>query len=88
MAIARDLLVDEEKVKKAIQSGIPLTITTFTLPREIEVYIEQIITIFLKYIAQDKLKDYIVYCVQELMVNAKKGKHQTGVFFRARARAH
>ena len=72
MAIARDLLVDEEKVKKAIQSGIPLTITTFTLPREIEVYIEQIITIFLKYIAQDKLKDYIVYCVQELMVNAKK----------------
>jgi hypothetical protein len=72
MAGAEELVVDESKVKKAVQSGIPLTITTFTLPHEIEVYIEQVLTIFLKQLGQEKLKDYVVYCVQELTVNAKK----------------
>ncbi|MCL1928116.1 MAG: HDOD domain-containing protein [Treponema sp.] len=69
---AQELVVDEEKIKKAVQSGIPLTITTYTLPHEIEVYVEQVLTIFLKQVDQDKLKDYVVYCVQELAVNAKK----------------
>ena len=69
---AQELVVDEEKIKKAVQSGIPLTITTFTLPHEIEVYVEQVLTIFLKQVDQEKLKDYVVYCVQELAVNAKK----------------
>ena len=72
MAAAHELVVDEGKVRKAVQSGIPLTITTFTLPHEIEIYIEQVLTIFLKQIAQEDLRDYIVYCVQELTVNAKK----------------
>jgi putative nucleotidyltransferase with HDIG domain len=72
MATTQELVVDEAKVRKAVQSGIPLTITTFTLPHEIEVYIEQVITVFLKQLDQEKLKDYIVYCVQELAVNAKK----------------
>jgi putative nucleotidyltransferase with HDIG domain len=72
MATTQELVVDEAKVKKAVQSGIPLTITTFTLPHEIEVYIEQVIAVFLRQLDQEKLKDYIVYCVQELAVNAKK----------------
>jgi len=67
-----ELTVDEGKIKKAIQSGFPLTITTYTLPKEIEVYIENVIDVFLKHTNQLKLKDYIVYCVQELVVNAKK----------------
>ena len=54
---ARELVVDEEKIKKAVQSGIPLTITTFTLPHEIEVYVEQVLTIFLRQVDQEKLKD-------------------------------
>ena len=72
MRVAQELVVDEEKVKKAVQSGIPLTITTFTLPHEIEIYIEQVISVFLKLVDQEKLKDYVVYCIQELTVNAKK----------------
>ncbi|MCL2881248.1 MAG: hypothetical protein FWF29_13480, partial [Treponema sp.] len=72
MATAQELVVDESKIKKAIQSEIPLTITTFTLPHEIEMYIEQILVTFLKMVDQEKLKDYIVYCVQELTGNAKK----------------
>jgi putative nucleotidyltransferase with HDIG domain len=72
MAAIHELVVDESKIKKAIQSGIPLTITTFTLPHEIEAYIEQVITVFLKLVDQENLKDYIIYCIQELTVNAKK----------------
>jgi putative nucleotidyltransferase with HDIG domain len=72
MTSPSELVVDEEKIRKAIQSGLPLTITTYTLPKEIEVYIEQVIDAFLKQTDQLKLKDYIVYCVQELVVNAKK----------------
>jgi putative nucleotidyltransferase with HDIG domain len=72
MATTQELVIDESKIKKAVQSGIPLTITTFTLPHEIEIYIEQVLTIFLREVNQEQLKDYVVYCVQELAVNAKK----------------
>jgi putative nucleotidyltransferase with HDIG domain len=69
---AQGLVVDESKVKRAVQSGIPLTITTFTLPHEIELYIEQVIAVFLKQAGQAKLQDYLIYCVRELAGNAKK----------------
>jgi putative nucleotidyltransferase with HDIG domain len=69
---AQELIVDEVKIKKAVQSGIPLTITTYTLPHEIEMYIAQVLASFLKIVGQDQLETYIVYCVQELAVNAKK----------------
>ncbi|MDR1909049.1 MAG: HDOD domain-containing protein, partial [Spirochaetaceae bacterium] len=72
MAGAKDLAVDEEKVKRAVQLGIPLTITSFTLPHEIEVYIEQLVSVFLRMVDQERLRDYVVYIVQELTVNAKK----------------
>ncbi|MDR2543082.1 MAG: HDOD domain-containing protein [Treponema sp.] len=72
MTSASDLVVDEGKIKKAVQSGLPLTITTYTLPKEIEMYIVQVIEAFLKHMGQLKLKDYVTYCVQELVVNAKK----------------
>ncbi|MDR3131363.1 MAG: HDOD domain-containing protein [Treponema sp.] len=72
MTDIQELVVDEAKVKNAIQSGIPLTITTFTLPRDVEMYIEQLVTVFLKQFNKESLRDYIVYCIQELAVNAKK----------------
>ena len=72
MTTDQELVVDEVKVKKAIQSGIPLTITTVTLPHAIEVYIDRILTVFLRLLEQEKLKDYVTYCIQELTVNAKK----------------
>jgi putative nucleotidyltransferase with HDIG domain len=80
MNIAPELVVDEGKIKKAIQSGLPLTITTYTLPREIEIYIEQVIEAFLRQTNQLLLKDYIVYCVLELVTNAKKANMKR-VFF-------
>jgi putative nucleotidyltransferase with HDIG domain len=72
MAVVQELVIDEAKIKKAVQSSIPLTITTFTFPHEVEVYIEKVVTMFLRQINQENIKDYIVYCVQELAVNAKK----------------
>ena len=72
MAAPQELTVDVNKIRKAAQSGIPLTITTYTLPHEIEVYIEQVLEVFLKEVGHEKLKDYLVYCVRELAVNAKK----------------
>jgi len=72
MTTEQELVVDEARITKAIHSGIPLTITSFTFPHAIEVYIERILTILLKYVEQEKLKDYITYCIQELTGNAKK----------------
>ena len=72
MDVNKELVVDEQKIKKAIQSGIPLSVTTFTLPREIEMYVEQILAEVFKQLNQERIKDYVVYCIQELAVNAKK----------------
>jgi len=63
---------DETKIKKAILSGLPFSVTTFTMPRETELYIEEVITFFLKYAGKEHIKDYIVYGVLELAANAKK----------------
>jgi len=72
MAATQELIVDVSRIKKAINSGIPLTITTYTLPHEIEVYLEEVLEAFLKELGQEKLKDYLSYCLRELAVNAKK----------------
>lgn len=72
MAAPQELTVDVNKIRKAVHSGIPLTITTYTLPHEIEVYIEQVLESFLSEVGQGRLKDYLTYCVRELAVNAKK----------------
>jgi len=67
-----ELIVDAAKIKKAAHNAIPLTITTYTLPHEIEIYMEEVLDVFLSEIGQKKLKDYLVYCLRELAVNAKK----------------
>lgn len=64
--------VDVEKIKKATRMGIPLSITTYTLPHEIELYISEVLSCFLAELNQERLKDYLVYCITELATNAKK----------------
>ncbi|MBN1615850.1 MAG: HDOD domain-containing protein [Spirochaetales bacterium] len=64
--------VDVGKIKKATRMGIPLSITTYTLPHEIELYIAEVLACFLAELNQQKLKDYLVYCINELTTNAKK----------------
>ncbi len=64
--------VDVEKVLQAARSSIPLTVKSYTLPHETEIYLEEILGHFLKEMGQEKLKDPLAYCLRELAVNAKK----------------
>jgi hypothetical protein len=67
-----EVVVDVEKVNRAIRMQIPLVMTTYTLPRKVERYIEQVVSLFLDYVNQSRLRDNVIYCIQELVVNAKK----------------
>ena len=73
--------VETEKVVQAARNSIPLTIKTFTLPHETEVYLEDILVVFLQELGQEKLKDPLAYCLRELAVNAKKANTKR-VFFK------
>jgi len=72
MAEKKRIQVDTSKISKAINSGIPLTITTYTLPHEMEVYMGDVLTVFLKELDQTQMVEYLNYCLNELITNAKK----------------
>ncbi|MCQ2242257.1 HDOD domain-containing protein [Treponema sp.] len=72
MAQIKKIKVDKEKVNLAIQTGIPLTVTTYTLPIEMEGYITDILSVFLKLLNMDSYYEGLAYCVKELVNNAKK----------------
>ncbi|HZK19550.1 MAG TPA: hypothetical protein VFC68_02365, partial [Treponemataceae bacterium] len=65
-------IFDTTKLKKAIQAEIPLSITTYTLPREMELYMKTVLTAFLKELDQEYMAEYLIYCINELVTNAKK----------------
>ncbi len=64
--------INENKIKKAIECEIPLLITTFTLPHEMELYINEVVSCFLRELNQEYMIQYVLYCVSELTSNAKK----------------
>ncbi|MCR5402107.1 MAG: HDOD domain-containing protein [Treponema sp.] len=66
------LSVDTAKIRMAINSGVPLSITTYTLPHNMEVYMNEILTCFFKELHQEQMIQYITYCQNELITNAKK----------------
>ena len=75
--------VDVSKVRSAIQSGIPLVLTTYTFPREVEEYIRDIVKVFLTELNQPQMIDSLLYCVTELANNAKKANTKR-VYFEAK----
>ncbi|MCQ2611780.1 MAG: HDOD domain-containing protein [Treponema sp.] len=72
MAAEKKIEVDRSKIQKAIKSGIPLTITTYTLPHEMEVYMGDVLRVFLEELDQGHMIEFLTYCLNELMTNAKK----------------
>ena len=64
--------VKVEQIKKAINMSIPLTIKTYTLPHDTEIYIDQVLEEFLKEIGHVDIYNAISSVVKELSVNAKK----------------
>lgn len=81
--MAGTIQIDKTKIRTAVQSGIPLIITTYTLPHEMEEYISEVIRAFLDDLNQSHMTDSIVYCVQELINNAKKANTKR-VYFKER----
>ncbi len=66
------LEIDREKVKVSVGLQLPIEITSYTLPRNTEVYIRNIMEMFLEECHQDHLKEYLNFCLSELLTNAKK----------------
>ena len=64
--------VDVAQINKAIAASVPVTIKTFKLPHETEMYIEEVLGVYLEKFGQQELKDRLAYCMRELAVNAKK----------------
>ncbi|MFA6938493.1 MAG: HDOD domain-containing protein, partial [Treponema sp.] len=67
-----EITIDTSKIKMAIQAGIPLSITTYTLPHKMEMYMDEVLTAFLNELNQNQMVEYLTYCLEELMNNAKK----------------
>ena len=72
MAQKKQIEVDVAKIRMAIQSGIPLTITTYTLPHEMEEYMGDVLKVFLTEVNQIQMVEGLSYCLKELANNAKK----------------
>lgn len=64
--------IDREKILHAARNQIPFEVLSYAFPREIEVFLEEVLSIFLRELGQIELKDHLVYCIRELTVNAKK----------------
>lgn len=72
MAEENKVKLDVSKVKMAIRSGIPLSITTYTLPHEMEAYMDSVLATFLEELNQKHMIEYLTYCLNELVTNSKK----------------
>ncbi len=66
------LKIDRKKIKTSVGLQLPIEMTSYTLPRNTEVYIRSIMEIFLEECHQDHLKEYLNFCLSELLTNAKK----------------
>ena len=63
---------DNEKIKTAIRLHTPIEITSYTLPKNMEVYIHTVLSEFLSECQHDYMTEYLTFCVGELLNNAKK----------------
>jgi len=75
------ITLDISKIKMAIRAGIPLSITTYTLPHEMSEYMEEVLSAFLKELDQTALNEYLKYCLNELTTNSKKANTKR-IYFR------
>lgn len=76
------MITEEERLRiiHAAKNQLPYEVTSYTLPMETEIYLEEILTLFLEELGQLELKDHLVYCLRELTVNAKKANTKRAYF--------
>ena len=70
--LEEQLKIDKSKVQTSVGLQLPIEITSYTLPRNTEVYIRHVMEMFLEECHQDHLKEYLNFCLSELLTNAKK----------------
>ena len=66
------LELDKEKIRVSVGLQLPIEMTSYTLPRNTEIYIRTVMEKFLEECHQDHLKEYLNFCLSELLTNAKK----------------
>lgn len=64
--------IDERKIKKALEYQVPIEVTTYTLPKSMEMYIQSVLRDFLTTCHQNHMHQYLSFCLSELLTNAKK----------------
>ncbi len=63
---------DREKIQLAVKLHTPIEIISYTLPREKERYIHEVLTVFLEECHQEHMTDNLIFCLGELLTNSKK----------------
>ena len=66
------LEIERNIIRNSIMLQLPIEITSYTLPRNMEAYIQKVLEIFLEECYQDHLKEYLKFCLGELLTNSKK----------------
>ena len=66
------MTIDVEKVRMAIRVGIPISITTYTLSKEMEAFMNDTLFVFLSELEQEHMTEFLSYSLNELTTNAKK----------------
>lgn len=64
--------IDKDKIKSSIRLWLPISITTYTLPRSMEMYMQDVLSTFLAECHQEHMTTNLNYCLGELIANAKK----------------
>ena len=70
--LEEQLKIDKGKIQTSVSLQLPIEMTTYTLPKNTEVYIRNVMEIFLDECHQSHLKEYLNFCLSELLTNAKK----------------
>ena len=70
--LEEQLKIDKGKIQASVSLQLPIEMTTYTLPKNTEVYIRNVMEMFLEECHQSHLKEYLNFCLSELLTNAKK----------------
>ena len=73
---------DIKKVNLAVQLHAPLVITTYTLPRTKEKYIQDVTSEFLNKCYQKQMVEPLKFCLGELLTNSKKANTKRVYFLK------
>lgn len=72
---------DIQVIRNAIKNGFPISIVTYTLPPEMELYMDRVLSAFLSELKQENFTDYLKYCLRELAINSKRANTKR-IYFR------